>query len=352
MNKEIKVSVLVYCYNHGEYIKQCIDSILAQNTSFEYEIIIHDDASKDNSIQIIEEYTRLYPGKIRSYVESSPKFLSNPYMFFYSHMLHLAKGKYIALIESDDFWNDTNKLQKQFEMMERHKECSICVHTVQLLNCINGEIMGVVPYKGIISVKESVIKGEKIVYRWIREGAFFALNSYFIRRNSIEEKDVPKFVLIANGIDFVKVLEAILKGDILFLPEEMGVKRVYNHGSLSQQNKEKSIAEKADTIKKMNQILESFDEYSNYKYHAEVENVILYNKVKILLVLNGQIEEKSIIDFYTGKVVGKYMCYIYAIRNRVKSLLVQNKLIYDFEIKRTKKNLEKRIMILNEQKMF
>lgn len=347
MNKEIKVSVLVYCYNHGEYIKQCIESILAQNTSFEYEIIIHDDASKDNSIQIIEEYMQLYPGKIRSYVESSPKFLSDPYMFFYSHMMHLAKGKYIALVEGDDFWNDSNKLQKQFEMMEIHKECSICVHTVQLLNCINGEKMGVVPGKGIISAKESIIKGEKIVYRWIREGTFFALNSYFLRRTSIEEKDVPKFVLIAKGIDFVKVLEAMLKGDILFLPEEMGVKRVYNHGSLSQQNKEKSIEKKVDSMKEMNLILESFDEYSDYKYHAEVENVILYNKVKILLLLNGQIEENSIIDFYTGKVVGKYRSYIYLIRNKIKSLLVKSKIIYRFELKQTKKNLEKKLMILN-----
>ena len=64
MNDEIKVSILCMAYNHEQYIKSALDSFLMQKTSFEYEIIVHDDASTDGTAEIIKEYAKKYPKRI------------------------------------------------------------------------------------------------------------------------------------------------------------------------------------------------------------------------------------------------------------------------------------------------
>lgn len=337
----VKVSVLVYCYNHEKYLSQCIESILMQKTKFNYEIIIHDDASVDESEKIINKYVNLYPEKVKCFIENSSLFYNDPYTFFYSHMMKLAKGKYIALAEGDDFWIDCNKLQLQYEMMEKHVKCSLCVHNVQLLNCKNEKYMGVIPTKGMLHTRNNIVKSERILYRWIREGTFFSFNSYFIRRNTIEEKNVPKFIIQDYGIDFVKVLEAMEKGDILYIPSEMAVKRVYNIGSLSHQNSEKDWDKIIDSINNMIRTLEYFDEYSNHKYHMEIENVILYNEIKKKIISNKCFEKYNNIDFFSGKIINARNRMIIVIKNKVINKLTYNNLAYKWQLTRTQRRLKK-----------
>lgn len=336
----IKVSVLVYCYNHEKYLAQCIESILMQETTFNYEIIIHDDASSDESAEIINKYVKLYPEKVKCFIENSSLFYSDPYTFFYSHMMQLAKGKYIALAEGDDYWSNCNKLQLQYEMMEKHLECSISVHNVWLLDCKNKKYMGIIPAKGMLHPHNNVVKSEKIIYRWIREGTFFSFNSYFIRRNTIEEENVPKFILQDYGIDFVKVLEAMEKGNILYIPYEMAVKRVYNDGSLSHQNSEKNWEKIINSINNMIQTLKYFDEYSEYEYHKEIENVILYNEIKKKLILCKCFDKYNNIDFYSGEIISSSNRRFFLVKNKILSILTYSNLIYRWQLNKTQKKLK------------
>lgn len=116
------VSICCITYNHQDYIEEALKSFLMQETTFPFEIIIHDDASPDNTANIIREYEKLYPQIIKPIYQTEnqkSKFKSgmNP-RFNYPR----AKGKYIALCEGDDYWVDPLKLQKQVDFLEENEE--------------------------------------------------------------------------------------------------------------------------------------------------------------------------------------------------------------------------------------
>ncbi|MCL2389504.1 MAG: glycosyltransferase, partial [Elusimicrobia bacterium] len=64
MNKNFKLTILMPCYNREPYMREALDSIFAQVTNFNYKLIIIDDASTDNSLQIAKEYKQKYPDNI------------------------------------------------------------------------------------------------------------------------------------------------------------------------------------------------------------------------------------------------------------------------------------------------
>ncbi len=112
------VSVAVITYNMAEYLPPLLDSILVQNTDFPYEIIIDDDASPDNTREILREYREKYPDHIvLSLRDENVGGSRNMY-----GVLQKCRGKYIAILEGDDYWDDPDKLQYQYDFMERHPE--------------------------------------------------------------------------------------------------------------------------------------------------------------------------------------------------------------------------------------
>ncbi|NMS18988.1 glycosyltransferase, partial [Vibrio parahaemolyticus] len=111
-----KVSVICTCYNHEKYIEQTLLSILNQTVDFEYELLIHDDCSPDNSRKIIDRVFNEYSGKCqikRIYPEENIYSKGSSAVLF--NMLPHVDGEYIAFCEGDDYWVDDNKLQKQLK---------------------------------------------------------------------------------------------------------------------------------------------------------------------------------------------------------------------------------------------
>lgn len=96
-----------------------------QKTDFPFEILIHDDASTDDSAQIIREYETAYPDLIFPIYQTQNQY-SQGVPIEASFQYPRAKGKYIALCEGDDYWTDPLKLQKQVNYMEAHPECTMC----------------------------------------------------------------------------------------------------------------------------------------------------------------------------------------------------------------------------------
>ena len=126
--KDVKVTVCCITYNHEKYIRNCLESLVSQNTDFDYDIIIHDDASTDNTVEIIKEYEEKYPN-IKSIIQTENKY-SKGISPLRDILFPLVKGKYIAMCEGDDFWCDNFKLKKQYEIMEKNSELSWCTHIV------------------------------------------------------------------------------------------------------------------------------------------------------------------------------------------------------------------------------
>ena len=97
----IKVSICCITFNHEKYIKKALDSFLSQNTDFEYEILIHDDASTDSTADIIREYEKKYPNIIKPIYQTENQYqkgVTNPSGKF---NFPRAKGQYIAMCEGD-----------------------------------------------------------------------------------------------------------------------------------------------------------------------------------------------------------------------------------------------------------
>lgn len=118
MNKEPVVSVAVITYNMVGYLSQLLDSILVQKVNFPYEIIIDDDCSPDNTRELLYEYQKKHPDKIvLSLRDHNVGGSRNMY-----GVLQQCRGKYIAILEGDDYWDDENKLQYQYDFMESHPE--------------------------------------------------------------------------------------------------------------------------------------------------------------------------------------------------------------------------------------
>jgi glycosyltransferase involved in cell wall biosynthesis len=116
------VSVCIITYNQAAYVAQAIESALMQHIAFETEIIVCDDKSTDGTAEIIQQYANQYPTRIKAYYATNNLgMLRN-----WQKALMLCKGKYIALLEGDDFWTDPNKLQKQYNILEHHPDCAIC----------------------------------------------------------------------------------------------------------------------------------------------------------------------------------------------------------------------------------
>lgn len=112
------VSIRTSAYNHGPYIKQCIEGVLMQRTNFPFEYIIGEDFSNDETREIVFEYAKKYPNIIRVITaDYNVGSRANG-----RRCIQACRGKYMAICEGDDYWIDPLKLQKQVDFLERHQE--------------------------------------------------------------------------------------------------------------------------------------------------------------------------------------------------------------------------------------
>lgn len=126
-----EVSICCITYNHAKYIRDALDGFLMQKTTFPIEVLIHDDASTDGTADIIREYEERYPDIIKPIYQTENQYSKGVKIFL--SIVPLAKGKYIAVCEGDDFWTDPKKLQIQYDFMERHPDYSMCFHNAEVI---------------------------------------------------------------------------------------------------------------------------------------------------------------------------------------------------------------------------
>lgn len=110
----MKVSIICTNYNKGDWVREAMDSFLNQKTNFDFEIIIIDDASTDHSYELIQEYQNKFPEKVRTFRNEVNLGITRTW----KKVCQEAKGQYIARCDSDDFWTDPLKLQKQVDLLD------------------------------------------------------------------------------------------------------------------------------------------------------------------------------------------------------------------------------------------
>jgi glycosyltransferase involved in cell wall biosynthesis len=107
-----------------------------QKTSFDFEICIGEDGSNDGTAEICKDYASKYPDKIRllhrTRDEADRKKYAHPAIYNFVETLKKCRGKYIAILEGDDYWTDSNKLQLQVDFLEANSDYSLCFHNATL----------------------------------------------------------------------------------------------------------------------------------------------------------------------------------------------------------------------------
>lgn len=127
------VSISCLSYNHEKFIAQTLNGFLMQQTNFPFEILIHDDASTDNTANLISDYASNYPDIIFPILQKENQHSKLGGRINFRFNFPRAKGKYIALCEGDDYWTDPLKLQKQVDFLETHPDFNICFHNAKIL---------------------------------------------------------------------------------------------------------------------------------------------------------------------------------------------------------------------------
>src|ERR1700730_1952903 len=125
----MKLSVMMITYNHEKFIAQALASILEQQVNFEYEIVVGEDFSTDDTRKILMDFHRRYPEQIVPFLRSK----NVGAMANFAATLSACKGDYVAFLEGDDYWTDEFKLQKQANFLDAHPASVMCCHRVQLL---------------------------------------------------------------------------------------------------------------------------------------------------------------------------------------------------------------------------
>jgi glycosyltransferase involved in cell wall biosynthesis len=125
----MKASVLMITYNHERFIVQAVESALAQQTTFDYEVVIGEDCSTENTRALLVDLQKRHPERIRLLL---PEQNMGAHRNF-AQALRACQGEYVALLEGDDYWTSPQKLQEQVDFLDTHPECAICFHNVRVI---------------------------------------------------------------------------------------------------------------------------------------------------------------------------------------------------------------------------
>lgn len=208
-NSNIKVSVCVVTYNQEKYIGECLESLVTQKTDFPFEIIVGDDASTDNTPNIIQEYQQKYPDIIIPILRQENLGPVGNIVDIYKR----AKGKYIAHLDGDDMALP-GKLQIQADTLDANPDCSICVHNMKAIDEYSNNCPKV--FNDFSERKYSLID-------------LYLINPFFIHSSKMFVNRINEYInkLDVNALDLEVHIEQAKQGDIYLLEKELGCYRQF-----------------------------------------------------------------------------------------------------------------------------
>lgn len=231
--KTPKVSVCVVTYNQGKYIRQCLQSIVEQRTDFDYEIIVSDDGSTDDTCAIVQEFAIKYPEMVKPIFHE--KNIGPFKNFVTTH--NMAIGEFIAHCDGDDLFFP-EKLQKQINYFEKHKGCTVVWHRVNFFNELDGFSPGEAYDYSMFN------NGVVTIEKALRFGSIAAHSSIMYRRSARKTKS-PDF----DTLDLFYSWEYLLSGWGKILDDVVGAYRVNAVGAFSKKFKLIMRARAADHAK-------------------------------------------------------------------------------------------------------
>jgi predicted O-linked N-acetylglucosamine transferase (SPINDLY family)/predicted SAM-dependent methyltransferase/GT2 family glycosyltransferase len=253
----MKVSISMVTYNHEKFIAQAIDSILMQEVDFEYEIVIGEDCSTDSTRQIVLDYQKRYPDKIR---------LLLPEVNLGAHTNAIntykaCKGQYIALLEGDDYWLSPDKLRKQVEFLDRNSEFVICFTNSLLFREDNPQQSTL-----FLSKQAEVSTIENLLV------CNFISTPSVMYRNGIV-RDFPAWYTEQGMGDWTLYILLAEHGKIGYIDEVMSAYRIHVGGVWSTKSRNYQLSE---TIRMLKSVGQYFGNENNQRYQNIIDSSIDY----------------------------------------------------------------------------
>lgn len=261
----LKVTVAIITYNQKDFVGKAIESAVNQVTDFEYEILVGDDLSTDGTREVILEYQRRYPDKVVPVLHT--KNLGQNGFFNTVETLKLAKGRYIAPMDGDDYWTDSSKLQVMADHLDRHPEQSACFH-----NALVTHDDGTPSYELNEPDQKPIVKLEDLIGD--NEVWFIATSAVLFKGDLMyypewfrksSSGDIPRYIILAK------------QGPIGYVPRLMSVYRK-NRGGVSNKDHYRD----ARFLRNRIMMYEGIDRESDYQFtHLARKNIARYYRMML-----------------------------------------------------------------------
>lgn len=282
----ILVSVRLMTYNHSDFIIEALESIDEQQTNFKFELVIGDDFSTDDNLKKINSFvftnknifvTILKREKGDNYDIERKK---RGRFYNFSNILENCKGKYIALLDGDDYWTDTQKLQYQVDFLEQSQN--------NIVGCFHNSVC--VDENSKTIEEQYFSKTSKSYYS--QEECLKVLQSSYstgslVFRSSAIQNQLSEFLKV--GSDFILEMLITNHGDLYYMPKNMSSYRIHSGG----------IWQGNSTIKNLQTVLQRFTYlYNNPSFNKKYNNYlwvsILKHFDKIIQLSKNEKEKKEI----------------------------------------------------------
>ena len=269
MGENIQVSVICNAFNHGKYIRDALEGFIKQKTNFTFEVLVHDDASTDNTAEIIREYEAKYPDIIKPIYQTENQY-SKKIKITRTFQVPRIKGKYVALCEGDDYWTDPLKLQKQYDFMEANPDYTMCTCSTVWFDMKLGKAKN-----KCSTLEDRDVPIEEIILE--KKGRVFQYATFFLRSDIFLQ--VPEWFSHFKVGDFPLSLHAASTGKVRMLADTMAVYRYGVPGSWS--DRAENIDFRTDVLSKSIEGLSEFNKMTDYKYNEVIVKRIKMTKYNL-----------------------------------------------------------------------
>lgn len=244
---------MMITYNHERYLGQALESVLAQQVNFDYEIVVGEDCSTDRTREILMDFHSRYPDKIVPLLrERNVGAMPNA-----METLAACRGQYLAIVEGDDYWTCDDKLQRQVDFLDQHPDYTICFHRAHIRDETGAGRVGVLPdihfkagsYTIEDLIAENFIPTCSVMYRWDSVGP---LPDWY---RDLKLGDYPLHILAARS------------GKIKFMDEVMAVYRMHPGGMWTS-------GQAIDQKYAMLRMMEKLDEHLEFQYTKPIRRMI------------------------------------------------------------------------------
>jgi glycosyltransferase involved in cell wall biosynthesis len=303
------VAVWMVTYNHESYIRQAVESVMMQQTEYDFKLFIGEDCSTDNTRQICIELRDKYPNNIELFLnEKNIGATANGIQMY--EVCRNSGAKYVALLEGDDYWTDKSKLQQQIQFLEANDEYSLCFHSVYRQEGNKKREFFVTEFPDTTDID------------YLLSHSGYIVTSSVVFRNGPHIVDMLKKQEDCPFGDFVVYVAAAQRGLLKFIPNRMAVYRIHATGIWMAQDQKKifentiagyrmlfnQLSKKEANMLKVRYLmaLESYFLQQDFSYTEDELEKLMISEMNIepyvILYLKQNCEERKQAHHYTTQV--------------------------------------------------